>query len=82
MQKGIKTVFYIWSVTLIYIHDPTAEMQKGIKTFPRDIINNAVAKIYDPTAEMQKGIKTSIAFLEEEEPLPNKWPDRRNAKGD
>ena len=39
-------------------HDPTAEMQKGIKTnqewdrFPLRQIEN------DPTAEMQKGIKT------------------------
>ena len=40
-----------------YLNDPTAEMQKGIKTIYKTVLNEATQK-YDPTAEMQKGIKT------------------------
>ena len=40
-------------------YDPTAEMQKGIKT---DVImvseGDLILYSHDPTAEMQKGIKT------------------------
>ena len=38
-------------------YDPTAEMQKGIKTKPQPLFLRLL--YYDPTAEMQKGIKTS-----------------------
>ena len=38
-------------------YDPTAEMQKGIKTYLNRFIP-IILNSYDPTAEMQKGIKT------------------------
>ena len=39
-------------------YDPTAEMQKGIKTIHTVRDCTVIKKKYDPTAEMQKGIKT------------------------
>ena len=62
MQKGIKTLVYLYFLELGISNDPTAEMQKGIKT----LLSRAYILcpfFHDPTAEMQKGIKTvSVGF--------------------
>ena len=41
-------------------YDPTAEMQKGIKTYKLLKFFYFKSRLYDPTAEMQKGIKTMV----------------------
>ena len=56
MQKGIKTRCIDTSQSPFRGHDPTAEMQKGIKTLRWEKVWAFI--VYDPTAEMQKGIKT------------------------
>ena len=58
MQKGIKTPLRATCVPF-FRYDPTAEMQKGIKTLlSLSRAYKLCPSFYDPTAEMQKGIKT------------------------
>ena len=78
MQKGIKTLSAKRIFTRLSLDDPTAEMQKGIKTY--FLKYSLRVPSYDPTAEMQKGIKTQLLLPKIFE--RKEWPDRRNAKGD
>ena len=59
MQKGIKTPIEPYpTLSSSDSNDPTAEMQKGIKTNSHITIRRCGP--HDPTAEMQKGIKTLL----------------------
>ena len=55
-KRGLRPLLRTLQLGPLQINDPTAEMQKGIKTHGVDQINRALRD--DPTAEMQKGIKT------------------------
>ena len=63
MQKGIKTPSVSQRSSSNFPDDPTAEMQKGIKTYKNLGYSQFFLYRHDPTAEMQKGIKT--LFLQE-----------------
>ena len=60
-KRGLRQGYPEPHQILLQKYDPTAEMQKGIKTSPKYIHPQPVFR-NDPTAEMQKGIKTKMDF--------------------
>ena len=60
-KRGLRLSSSLESGSILIQNDPTAEMQKGIKTFRREF-NSKPRASHDPTAEMQKGIKTFLAL--------------------